>query len=54
MCLKQLLDIKEPVTDDEVVALRRTGLIHDSAEVSVGEGPQRSYLYKPNARMVQW
>lgn len=57
---KHLLDVKGPVIDDEVVALyaavRRTGLIHggsSSAEISEGEGAQRSYLYKPNACTVR-
>lgn len=51
--LKQLLDVKEPAIDDEILALltaaRRTGLIHggrNSAKISAGEGAQRSYLYK--------
>lgn len=58
--LKQLLDVKEPVTDDEILALltaaRRTGLIHggsNSAKISAGEGARRSYLYKPTTRAVR-
>lgn len=49
----QLLDIMEPVIDDEVVALltamRKTTLIHrgsNSAELAEAESAQKSYLYQ--------
>lgn len=55
--LKQLRDVKEPVTEDEFVALRTAvrgaALIHEgsnNAEISEGEGAQRPYLYKSKAR----